>query len=124
MVMMLSSDDASILEYTTEKQLKLAPGFTREEYSFSPDGKINVDYSITQEEEGRFSQNITLGETGVCIFQVVDFNINVWSRELMTDNCTTSQSFMEWSFPQGYGPLSEDPAFGAEEDSVDFEEAF
>lgn len=96
MVMQLSSDDASILEHTAKKQLKLAPGFTREDYSYSPDGKLTVDFNISQDQDGRFSQNITLGETGVCIWQLIDFNTNEWSRELLTDNCTVSQSVTTW----------------------------
>lgn len=41
MVMMLKSDEsADELLFTQEKQLHLAPGFTKEEYTFSPDGKL------------------------------------------------------------------------------------
>ena len=122
--MMLSPDSGSNLQFTKEKKLNLAPGFTREEYSFSPDGELKVDFSVNKEQEGRFSQNITFGETGVCILQVVDFNNNTWNRELLTDNCSVSQSFLEWQFPQGYGPLSEDPAFAEEEEPIDIEEIF
>jgi len=47
MVMMLKSDDTTtFVETTKDRQLNLAPGFTREEYSFSPDGKTNVDFAM------------------------------------------------------------------------------
>lgn len=42
----------------------------------------------------------------------------------MTDDCTISQSFKEWSFPQGFGPLGEDPAFAEKVDPVVYEDAF
>lgn len=72
-----------------------------------------MNFQIAQQEEGRFHQNITFGETGVCLIQVVDFNVNSWSHEILTDNCTVSQIYQDWQFPQGTGPLGEDPAFEA-----------
>ena len=55
---------------------------------------------------------------------MVDFNTNLWSGEIFTDGCSVSQDFKEWQFPQGFGQLAEDLAFGEQEPIVDFDEIF
>lgn len=124
MVMMLKTGEQEGLSTSQEKKLTLAPGFTREDYSFSPDGEINVNYSVTQETEGLFVQNITFGETGICVHQVIDFNFNTWSREILTDDCVNSADTNEWHFPQGYGPLASDDAFLEPVEVVDVDQVF
>lgn len=74
------NEDGNI-EYTPEKRLKLPEGFTEESFIFAPDSNLKVTTRMVElAGEEYLDQEISFGETGVCVQQRLDFSTNTWSR--------------------------------------------
>lgn len=84
----------------------LEPGFTHQSYS-SKAGQFEVHFHNDDFEPGVFYQWLIAGDTGVCIDQRVNLNRQTWERTVYGDNCQTWVFQSSWTYPVGYGPLTE-----------------